>query len=94
MTDVTMPQVDGTFVGRCSQVQPYAADDGSLTGQVAISQSIPGLLEGSFTMHAARRIPGTGGSSGEVLYSGAFSVGCRDGRPISDPSCGARSGAP
>gem|GEM_PF-5961160 len=59
-----------------------------------ITRSGLGLLEGSFTVHAARRIPGTGGSSGEVLYSGAFSVGCRDGRPTSDPSCGARSGAP
>lgn len=94
MADITTPQVDGSFVGRCSQVHPYAADDESLTGQVAIAQATPGLVEGSFTMHAARHIPGTGGSSGEVLYSGAFSVGCRDGRPASDPSCGARSTAP
>lgn len=94
MGTFTQPQADGTFIGRCSQTQPFAADDSSVIGQVAIADASPGLVEGSFTMHAARSIPGTGGSSGEIIYSGAFSVGCRNGVPTSDPSCGAHAAVP
>lgn len=91
MVDFDLPQVDGTFVARCETGSvPYAAEDRSMSGQVVISQSVAGAVEGAFVMHAARSIPGTGGTSGLVIYSGAFSVGCRNGRAVTDPSCGAQ----
>lgn len=91
MADFALPQVDGTFVARCETgTVPYAAEDRSMSGQVVISQSVPGSIEGAFVMHAARSIPGTGGTSGVVIYSGAFSVGCRYARAVTDPSCGAQ----
>jgi len=91
MADFDLPQVDGTFVARCETGSvPYAAEDRSMSGQVVISQSVAGAVEGAFVMHAARSIPGTGGTSGLVIYSGAFSVGCRNGRAVTDPSCGAQ----
>ena len=94
MTDVGMPQTDGSFVARCTDSAPFKVDDGSISGQVAIALSTPGLVEGSFNMHAARHIPGTGGSLGTVIYSGAFAVGCKDGRPATDPTCGVLPAAP
>lgn len=91
MADVAMPLADGTFVAHCSSSSPFDSEDGSVSGQVAISVSLPGQVEGSFNMQAARHIPGTGGSIGLVSYSGSFAVGCRDRRPATDPACGARS---
>lgn len=91
MADFDSPQVDGTFVARCETgTVPFKAEDRSASGQVVIAQSGTGAIEGAFVMHAARSIPGTGGSSGLVVYSGAFSVGCRNERPTTDPSCGAQ----
>ena len=88
MGELDSPQVDGTFVAKCETGSvPYAAEDRSVSGQVVISQVSPGAIEGAFVMHATRAIPGTGGTSGLVVYSGAFSVGCHNGRPIADPSC-------
>jgi len=93
MAGFDSPQVDGTFVARCETGSvPYAAEDRSMSGQVVIAQVSPGAIEGAFVMHAARSIPGTGGTSGVVVYSGAFSVGCRNGRPTTDPSCGPQPG--
>jgi hypothetical protein len=96
MADVDTPLVDGSFVARCSPGSAgKAVEDGSISGQVAISYSIPGRVEGSFNMHASRGISGTGGTlGGSVVYSGAFAVGCKDGRPITDPACGALPPAP
>jgi len=90
MADIDSPQIDGTFVAHCESSAPFAVDDRSLSGQVVISLAVPGAVEGAFVMHAARSISGTGGTSGTVVYSGAFSVGCRNQRPITDPSCGAQ----
>jgi hypothetical protein len=91
MADFSLPLADGSFVARCTDISPFGVDDGSISGQVAISFSTPGLVEGSFNMHAARHIPGTGGTQGEVIYSGSFAVGCKGDVPTTDPSCAAQA---
>jgi hypothetical protein len=93
VADASAPQADGTFVGHCSSfglTPPYS--DPSVSGQIVLSQSKAGLVEGSFSMHARDSLGITGLPMGsDVIYTGAFSVGCRDGRPISDPACAMRS---
>ena len=108
ISSATTPQVDGTFIGRCTTYYGASATDGdpSISGTVILAQSIPGDIEGSFTMHATQTQPnwgtggsgamggvatGTGGVTGTVIYTGAFAVGCRDGLPVSDPACAART---
>ena len=91
MADFSMPVPEGSFVARCSDTSPFGVEDGSISGQVSISLSTPGLVEGSFNMHAARHITGTGGTQGQVIYSGSFAVGCKAGVPTTDPSCAARA---
>jgi len=97
MGDYDGARVDGTFVGLCSTF--YGAPEfasHSISGAVVLSQSRAGLVEGSFTMHGhASQGGGTGGIPGGqdsmTTFSGAFSVGCRDNRPLTDPACAARS---
>ena len=93
--DYDAPKVDGMFVGLCSTF--YGApnfSDHSVSGTVALSESKPGLIEGSFTMQARASYPGSGGSPGNgpiIKYVGAFSVGCRDNKPLTDPACASRT---
>ncbi|HEY8925189.1 MAG TPA: hypothetical protein VIU64_12465 [Polyangia bacterium] len=89
------PGMDGTFVGLCSNFYsgPDYADH-SVTGMVVLSDSRPGLIEGSFTMQTRSAFTGSGGVPGAVSmtkYSGAFSVGCRDNKPLTDPACALRT---
>jgi len=94
--DYDAPRVDGTFVGLCSNF--YAGPDfadHSVSGIVVLSESRPGLIEGSFTMQTrSSYASGSGGIVGTVQmtkYSGAFSVGCRDNKPLTDPACAMRT---
>jgi hypothetical protein len=93
VADATIPQADGTFVGHCSSIglpPPYS--DQSVSGQVVLSDSKAGLVEGSFSMHARDSLGSTGLPLGSlVTYTGAFSVGCRDARPTTEPACATRS---
>jgi hypothetical protein len=105
ITNANSPQADGTFVGRCSVFFGMSLVDGdpSISGTVTLSQSGPGDVEGVFTMTAtpSQFNTGTGGfgamgggmtaASATVNYTGAFAVGCRDGLPLSDPACAART---
>jgi hypothetical protein len=99
IADASLPQANGTFIGRCGSyyTPTISSADPSVSGQVVLSQSMPGNLEGSFTMHAASQGGGTGGagaaagSAGTIVYTGAFAVGCVDNRPLTDPACAARS---
>jgi len=85
-------------VGLCSTF--YAGPDyadHSVSGTVVLSESRPGQIEGSFTMVGRVSYSGSGGGAGNApttKYAGAFSVGCRDNRPLTDPACAARTIAP
>jgi hypothetical protein len=69
----------GTFVGNCSGTTQGAGFEGdqSVGGQVTLTKSVPGDIEGSFTMMT---IPPTEGSltlgpdGGGNTYTGEFAV--------------------
>jgi hypothetical protein len=93
--DYDAARVDGMFVGLCTNLYsgPDLADR-SVSGTVVLAESRAGLVEGSFTMHSRPASSGTGGISGNgplITYAGAFSAGCRDNRPVTDPACAART---
>jgi len=104
IANANSPQVDGTFIARCATFFGASPLDGdpSIAGTVTLSKSVPGDIEGVFTMQATPQF-GMGGFDGgvmvdtaapivaaPVIYTGAFAVGCRDNLPLSDPACAAR----
>jgi hypothetical protein len=67
----------GTFVGVCNSAfqESYVSGDQSISGEVELTKSSPGDVEGTFTMVAAPLTVGAGGQSGgSSTYTGAFAV--------------------
>ena len=82
--DEQQPLETGTFVGICSNTtqQTFVNGDQSVGGQVTLTKSAPGDIEGSFTMTTIPPSVGSftlttgpdGGQTGAKTYTGEFAV--------------------